>query len=87
MAPINAEQMARRARLVELLSQQILDVEPGFDETSNLFEAGLDSMAIMQLLLLVEREFGVRLPVAKLTRENFSSVCDLAKLIGEQLGE
>jgi len=72
---------SRRTKLLEMVSGEILEVGPDFNERSNLFDAGLDSMAIMQLLLLVEKNFGVRLPAAKLTRANFSSVEDLACLI------
>ena len=66
---------------MELVSQDILEVGPDFNEQSNLFEAGLDSMAIMQLLLLIEQNFGIRLPAAKLTQEHFSSIDDLARLM------
>ena len=66
---------------MELVSQDILEVGPDFNAQSNLFDAGLDSMAIMQLLILIEQNFGVRLPAAKLTRANFSSVEDLARLV------
>ena len=70
-----------RGRLFELVSTDILEVDSGFNEQSNLFDAGLDSIAIMQLLILVEQNFGVRLPAEKITRDNFSSVADLANLI------
>ena len=36
-------------------------------------DAGLDSMATMQLLLLIEDRFGIWLPEEDLTRENFAS--------------
>jgi acyl carrier protein len=48
------------------------------------YEAGLDSMAIMQLLILVEEEFGVNIPESDLTRENFSNIRHLAHLIHER---
>ena len=41
----------------------MLQTPPGFGTESDLFAAGLDSMAIMQLLLLLEERFGVSLPV------------------------
>ncbi len=69
---------------MELITREILEVGPDFTAESNLFDAGLDSMAIMQLLLLIEQHLGVRLPAAKLTRENFSSTEDLARLIDAQ---
>ncbi len=74
----------RTARLMALISEQILEVESDFNAQSNLFDAGLDSMAIMQLLMLIEKEFGVRLPSSQLTKEHFSSAEDLARLIAAQ---
>ncbi len=72
---------SRKTKLLELVSQDILEVGPDFNAQSNLFDAGLDSMAIMQLLLLIEQNFGIRLPAAKLTQEHFSSIDDLARLM------
>jgi len=84
MATANDDHCSRRTKLLELVSQDILEVGPDFDEHSDLFDAGLDSMAIMQLLILIEQNFGVRLPAAKLTRANFSSVADLADLMDSE---
>ena len=84
MPTTDAARSSRKTKLLELVSQDILDVGPGFNAQSNLFDAGLDSMAIMQLLLLIEQNFGVRLPAAKLTREHFSSVDDLARLMDSE---
>jgi acyl carrier protein len=38
-------------------------------------------MAIMQLLVIIEEEFGVALPESELTRQNFSTVRGVAGLI------
>ncbi|MEI6492232.1 MAG: hypothetical protein WCO94_06765 [Verrucomicrobiota bacterium] len=38
---------SRKTKLLELVSQDILEVGPDFNAQSNLFDAGLDSMAIM----------------------------------------
>ena len=51
------------------------------NEDSDLYESGLDSMAIMQFLILVEEEYGVALPESELTRQNFSTVRSIAGLI------
>ncbi len=72
------------ARLIELIGEDLLELEDDFGPESNLFEAGLNSMAIMQLLLLIEEEFGVSIPVAKLSRENFSTPSAIATLIRER---
>jgi acyl carrier protein len=78
---------SRKTKLLELVSQDILEVGPDFNAQSNLFDAGLDSMAIMQLLLLIEQNFGIRLPAAKLTQEHFSSIDDLARLMESEAAD
>lgn len=53
-------------------------IDDDFDVLASLPEAGLDSMAIMQLLLLIEDRFGIWLPEEDLTRENFACIRSLA---------
>ena len=72
-------------QLVQLVSERLLETQPGFDVDSNLYESGLDSMAIMQLLILIEEEYGVALPESELTRQNFSTVRSVAGLIRARL--
>ena len=49
------------AAVLNLVREEVLQTPPGFGTESDLFSAGLDSMAIMQLLLLLEERFGVSL--------------------------
>jgi acyl carrier protein len=46
---------------------------------SDLFALGLDSLAMMQLLLHIERDCQVTIPVAEITRERFSTPKRLAE--------
>jgi len=71
----------KETKLLSILSSDILELEPDFKCTDDLFEAGLDSMAIMRLLIHVETTFGFRLPVSQVNRENFSTVQKIAALI------
>ena len=71
----------KKTRLLEIVSTEILEVANGFDADADLFEAGLDSMAIMQLLIRIESEFGVQLRVGQINRDNFSTVRKIAELI------
>ena len=71
-------------QLVTLVSERLLETQPGFDAGSDLYEAGLDSMALMQLLILVEEEYGVSIPESALTKQNFSTVRHLSQLIRER---
>jgi len=67
--------------VLNLVREEVLQTPPGFGTESDLFAAGLDSMAIMQMLLLLEERFGVSLPVETVSRENFQSAASIAKLL------
>ncbi len=71
-------------QLVKLIRERLLETPEGFGPDSNLYDHGLDSMAIMQLLVLVENEFGVVIPEVDLTLQNLSSSRLLAGLIIER---
>ncbi len=73
-------------RLLNLVSGSLLSTGPDFTAQSDLFAAGLDSMAIMQLLLMVEEEFGVSIPAESVSRAHFSTVRSVAALIAARLG-
>jgi acyl carrier protein len=45
-----------------------------FGEDDDLLQAGLDSMAIMRLVLFIENEFGVVLPDDELAPENLQTL-------------
>ena len=68
----------------ELIDGQLIEFTPGFGNEDDLFEAGLDSMAIMQLLLLIEESFGVEIPMGEVTRDNFHSTTAIARLVTEK---
>jgi acyl carrier protein len=53
------------------------------NEQSPLGEVGVDSFALVELLLFCERAFGVRVPESSMTRSNLASVAALAKCIAE----
>jgi acyl carrier protein len=75
------QQVTLEQQLVQLVSERLLETQPGFDADSNLYDSGLDAMAIMQMMILIEEEFGVALPESELTRQNFSTVRNVAGLI------
>jgi acyl carrier protein len=80
------QQESLEQQLVQLVSERLLETAPGFNAGSNLYDSGLDSMAIMQLLILIEEEYGVTLPEGELTRQNFSTVRGVAGLIRAHTG-
>ncbi len=69
----------------ELVSSQLMELPDSFGPQEDLFSAGLDSMAIMQLLLILEEKFGVRIPMGEVTRENFGSTEAIAALIRQKV--
>jgi acyl carrier protein len=56
------------------------------DEHSPLAEAGIDSFALVELLLYSERAFGVRVPESHWTCENFGTLGALGRCIAELAG-
>ncbi len=82
---MNPELSTLEDQLAALISERLLETAPDFSSTTNLYDAGLDSMAIMQLLLIIEQEFGVMLPDSDLSKENFTSCHQLALLLQTRL--
>lgn len=68
-------------KLITVIGEDLMELEPDFGPEDNLFDAGLDSMAIMQLLLVIEENFGVNIPAAELSRDNFSTARAIVQLI------
>ena len=64
-----------------LNGEGLLELDWDFPENGDLFAAGLDSMAVMQLVVAVEDEYGVELGPDDLTRENLATPKTLAALI------
>lgn len=59
----------------------LLELDWDFPHDGDLFAAGLDSTAVMQLVVAVEDEYGVELTPEELTRENLATPAKLAALI------
>ena len=62
----------KSAILLEIL-HETLDPEIAMEMDTDLFAAGLDSMAIMQLLIAIDMKLGKAITVREVTRENFKS--------------
>jgi acyl carrier protein len=72
------------SRVLSLVRDEVLQTPPGFTVASDLFDAGLDSMAIMQLLLLLEEHYGVAIPVGSVSRANFKTAQAIGALLVAQ---
>ncbi|MEY3896760.1 MAG: hypothetical protein RLZZ214_2280 [Verrucomicrobiota bacterium] len=64
-----------------LNDEGVLELDWDFPEDGDLFEAGLDSMAVMQLVVAVEDRFGIELGPEDLTKANLATPTTLAALI------
>ncbi len=69
--------------LKDILSGGILDLPENFQNNDDLFDLGLDSMAIMQLLILIEDRFSLPIPANLVTKTHFCSIDALSKLLAE----
>ncbi|HKE11336.1 MAG TPA: phosphopantetheine-binding protein [Myxococcota bacterium] len=76
-----------RAELVriifDILRTQLLSVGSEFTERSSLVDAGLDSLAVTQLLLAIEEVTGVWVDESLLTPENLANAESLAACVYE----
>ena len=72
-------------RVFSILRDDLLDVGEGFTPQSNLVEAGLDSLAVTQLMLAIEECASVWVDESLLTPENLESAESLAACVYDQL--
>ena len=73
------------AAVIELLTtEHILEPQEPLTPDTDLFSMGLDSMAMMQLLLLIEERFRLTINPAEMTRERFATASALAVFLGEK---
>lgn len=70
--------------LRSLISEQLFPLDDSVTEDSDLHSEGLDSLALMQLILLLEREYSITISPVDLNRENFSTLQKLANLVSEK---
>ena len=78
------EALSPQAVLALILNEHLVEASEPLTTDSDLFACGLDSLAMMQLLLHLERRFDVRLPPAEMTRERFATAASLAAWVAAQ---
>lgn len=67
--------------LRHLINEQLFPLDDSVTADTDLHSEGLDSLALMQLILLLEREYSIAISPADLNRENFSTLKKLADLV------
>jgi acyl carrier protein len=63
-----------------LLAKRSVDRPVGSDE--DLTEAGLTSLDLVNLMLAVETEFGLKIPDRDMTPANFRTIARIGRLVG-----
>ncbi len=72
--------------LIDWLNDEgVMELDWDFPEDGDLFTAGLDSMAVMQLVVAVEDRFGIELGPEVLTKANLATPTTLAALIASRV--
>jgi acyl carrier protein len=72
-------------RVYEILRNDLLAVGDDFTPESDLVAAGLDSLAVTQLMLAIEESTGVWVDASLLTEEALASSVSLAAQVHAQL--
>jgi len=72
-------------RIFDIVREGVLSVDDAFTKESNLIEAGLDSLALTQLMLAIEESTGVWVDESLLTEETLESVVTLSALVHQVL--
>ena len=68
--------------MIELVRETVLpDLPADFSAEADFFEAGLDSMGVMQLVMYLEERFGKKVEPTELSRDNFRCGNTLAELV------
>lgn len=80
-----AEEIA--VQLCAFLQENIVAVGVVISPTTDLSGIGVDSYALMELILYIERRYGLVLPPESLTPENIATVDTLSKYCAECLSE
>ncbi len=65
------------------IENNILAEAVQIDATTNLKQAGIDSFSTVEIILFIERRFGVSIPDEKLLPENFKTLQALAAIVQE----
>lgn len=65
------------------IQQHILDASVHIEAGTDLKQAGIDSFSTVEIILFIERRFGVTIPDEKLIPDNFKTLLSLAETVQE----
>lgn len=76
-----ADKKTISAELCGFLRANVLAASVECDESTSLRDLGMDSFAMIELILFVERQYLVSIPDSHLTRDNLDSALSLATCV------
>ena len=71
-------------RIHSLIDEGLFPLHQSVAEDTDLLAEGLDSLALMQLIMLLEKEFSISISPADLDRKNFSTLANIANMVREK---
>lgn len=71
------------AEIKNYIDKNILAEGVQVDAGTNLKQAGIDSFSTVEIILFIERKFGVSIPDEKLIPDNFKTIQSLAAIVLE----
>lgn len=71
------------AEIKNYIEKNILAEDVKIDAGTDLKQAGIDSFSTVEIILFIERKFGVSIPDEKLVPENFRTLNALAAIVLE----
>lgn len=71
--------------LKKYIEENILSGDVKIDASTNLKHAGIDSFSTVEIILFIERKFGVMIPDDKLIPDNFRTLQALSEIVQELL--
>ena len=75
------------AEIKKYIQNNILAENIQLEATTDLKQAGIDSFSTVEIILFIERKFGVAIPDEKLIPENFKTLQSLAATVLELVPE
>ncbi len=85
MSTVNLSADAIAEQLCGFLRENILAPHIEVTAATELTEIGVDSFSLMELVLFIERRFGLELPAESLSPENIASVATLSAYCAKSL--
>lgn len=69
--------------IICFLKKEIYDDSVYLDNQTDLIESGMDSFALLSLLMFIEKEFDIRIPQEEINETRMKNVNHLAALVYE----